>query len=51
MRIARFSAGGDPQFGIVELSEDGGQHPDTVSVVTGDPIAMPVQLTGACSLR
>jgi 2-keto-4-pentenoate hydratase/2-oxohepta-3-ene-1,7-dioic acid hydratase in catechol pathway len=46
MRIARFSAGGDPQFGIVELAEDGGQHPDTVSVLTGDPIAMPVQLTG-----
>jgi 2-keto-4-pentenoate hydratase/2-oxohepta-3-ene-1,7-dioic acid hydratase in catechol pathway len=46
MRIARFAAGGDPQFGIVELPEDGGQHPDTVSVLTGDPIAMPVQLTG-----
>jgi len=46
MRIARFSAGGDPQFGVVELAEDGGQHPDTVSVLTGDPIAMPVQLTG-----
>jgi 2-keto-4-pentenoate hydratase/2-oxohepta-3-ene-1,7-dioic acid hydratase in catechol pathway len=46
MRIARFSTGGDPQFGIVELAEDGGQHPDTVSVITGDPIAMPVQLTG-----
>ena len=46
MRIARFAAGGDPQFGIVELAEDGGEHPDTVSVLTGDPIAMPVQLTG-----
>ena len=46
MRIARFAAGGDPQFGIVELAEDGGTHPDTVSVLTGDPIAMPVQLTG-----
>ncbi|MET1005537.1 MAG: fumarylacetoacetate hydrolase family protein [Propionibacteriaceae bacterium] len=46
MRIARFAVGGDPQFGIVELAEDGGEHPDTVSVVTGDPIAMPVQLTG-----
>jgi 2-keto-4-pentenoate hydratase/2-oxohepta-3-ene-1,7-dioic acid hydratase in catechol pathway len=30
----------------VELTEDGGQHPDTVSVLTGDPIAMAVQLTG-----
>ena len=35
-----------PQFGIVELPDDGGQHPGTVSAVTGDPIAMPVQLTG-----
>jgi 2-keto-4-pentenoate hydratase/2-oxohepta-3-ene-1,7-dioic acid hydratase in catechol pathway len=46
VRIARFAAGGDPQYGIVELAEDGGQFPDTVSVLTGDPIAMPVQLTG-----
>jgi 2-keto-4-pentenoate hydratase/2-oxohepta-3-ene-1,7-dioic acid hydratase in catechol pathway len=46
MRIARFAAGGDPQFGIVELAGDGGEHPDTVSVLSGDPIAMPVQLTG-----
>ncbi|WP_375426160.1 fumarylacetoacetate hydrolase family protein [uncultured Friedmanniella sp.] len=46
MRIARFAAGGDPQFGIVELPEDGGRHPGTVSVLSGDPIAMPVQLTG-----
>jgi 2-keto-4-pentenoate hydratase/2-oxohepta-3-ene-1,7-dioic acid hydratase in catechol pathway len=46
MRIARFAAGGDPQYGIVELAEDGGEHPNTVSVLTGDPIAMPVQLTG-----
>ena len=46
MRIARFAADGDPQYGIVELAADGGSHPDTVSVLTGDPIAMPVQLTG-----
>ncbi|GAA2102777.1 fumarylacetoacetate hydrolase family protein [Microlunatus panaciterrae] len=46
MRIARFSAGGDPQYGIVELAADGGEHPDTVSALTGDPIATPVQLTG-----
>jgi 2-keto-4-pentenoate hydratase/2-oxohepta-3-ene-1,7-dioic acid hydratase in catechol pathway len=46
MRIARFAAGGDPQYGIVELAEDNGKHPQTVSVLTGDPIAMPVQLTG-----
>ena len=46
MRIARFAAGRDPQYGIVELTEDDGPHPDTVSVLTGDPIAMSVQLTG-----
>ena len=46
MRIARFSADGDPQYGVVELAEDGGRYPGTVSVLTGDPIAQPVQLTG-----
>jgi 2-keto-4-pentenoate hydratase/2-oxohepta-3-ene-1,7-dioic acid hydratase in catechol pathway len=46
MRIARFASGDDPQYGVVELAEDGGRHPDTVSVLTGDPLAMPVQLTG-----
>jgi 2-keto-4-pentenoate hydratase/2-oxohepta-3-ene-1,7-dioic acid hydratase in catechol pathway len=46
VRIARFAAGGDPKYGVVELTEDGGRHPDTVSVLTGDPIAMSVQLTG-----
>src|SRR6188472_2085893 len=46
MRIARFAAGGDPKYGVVELAADGGQYPDTVSVLTGDPIAMAVKLTG-----
>jgi 2-keto-4-pentenoate hydratase/2-oxohepta-3-ene-1,7-dioic acid hydratase in catechol pathway len=46
VRIARFAAGGDPKYGVVELTKDGGQHPDTVSLLTGDPIAMSVQLTG-----
>jgi 2-keto-4-pentenoate hydratase/2-oxohepta-3-ene-1,7-dioic acid hydratase in catechol pathway len=46
VRIARFAAGGDPQYGIVELADDGGSHPETVSVLTGDPMAMSVQLTG-----
>ncbi len=46
MRIARFSTGSDPRYGIVELAEDGGEHPDTVSVLNGDPLATPVQLTG-----
>ena len=46
MRIARFIAGGDPQYGVVELAEDSGPNPDTVSVLTGDPMAMSVKLTG-----
>lgn len=46
MRIARYSTGGDPKYGIVELAGDGGPHPDTVAALSGDPLAMPVQLTG-----
>lgn len=46
MRIARFSAGSDPQYGIVELAVDGGEHPDTVAALTGDPLATKVNLTG-----
>ena len=46
MRIARFADGGDPQYGVVELPDDGGRYPNTVSVLTGDPIAMRVQPTG-----
>lgn len=46
MRVARFTSGTDPAFGLVELPEDGGQHPDTLAVLTGDPIAGAVQLTG-----
>ncbi|MFP5284077.1 MAG: fumarylacetoacetate hydrolase family protein [Actinomycetes bacterium] len=46
MRIARFASGDEPQYGVVELAEDGGAHPDTVSVLTGDPLVGPVQLTG-----
>jgi 2-keto-4-pentenoate hydratase/2-oxohepta-3-ene-1,7-dioic acid hydratase in catechol pathway len=46
VRIARFAAGGDPQYGVVELAEDDGRNPDTVSVLTGDPMAMAVKLTG-----
>lgn len=47
MRIARYSLPGqDPAFGIVELAADGGEHPDTVSQITGDPLAGPVNYTG-----
>ena len=48
MRIARFAvAGQDPTYGIVELAVDGGDHPDTVSALTGDPLAgSPVNYTG-----
>jgi 2-keto-4-pentenoate hydratase/2-oxohepta-3-ene-1,7-dioic acid hydratase in catechol pathway len=46
MRIARFAADNDPAYGVVELAADGGQHPDTIAVLTGDPIVSPVKLTG-----
>jgi 2-keto-4-pentenoate hydratase/2-oxohepta-3-ene-1,7-dioic acid hydratase in catechol pathway len=46
MRIARYVAGGDPTFGIVELAADGGPNPDTVAALSGDPLAGPVHLTG-----
>jgi len=48
MRIARFSApGSDPTFGVVELPEDGGDHPGTLAQISGDPLAGPVKYTGA----
>lgn len=48
MRIARFSAPGqDPAYGIVELAVDAGEHPDTVAALNGDPLAGPVNYTGA----
>ena len=46
MRIARFVSDDNPTFGTVELAVDGGEHPDTVSVLTGDPLMGPVQYTG-----
>jgi len=46
MRIARFSDGTDPRYGIVELAEDGQSHPDTISLLNADPLAGPVKLTG-----
>lgn len=47
MRIARFVADGEPRYGVVELAADGGDHPDTVAALNADPLAGPVQLTGA----
>ncbi|MFT3887092.1 MAG: fumarylacetoacetate hydrolase family protein [Arachnia sp.] len=48
MRIARFAmAGQDPAYGIIELAVDGGDHPDTIATLTGDPLAGgPVNYTG-----
>lgn len=46
MRIARFVAQGDPTFGVVELAEDQGPNPETIAVVSGDPLAGPVHYTG-----
>lgn len=42
MRIARFTTGGDPRFGIIEDGEDG----EELAVVVGDPLFVPVQRTG-----
>lgn len=49
MRIARFAqAGQDPAYGIIELEVDGGEHPETIAVIIGDPLAgVPVNYTGA----
>ncbi len=38
MRIARFTTGEDPRFGVVE--------DDVIAVVTGDPLFTPIQYTG-----
>ncbi|WP_420175510.1 fumarylacetoacetate hydrolase family protein [Luteococcus sp. OSA5] len=47
MRIARYAlAGSEPQFGLVELTSDGGEHPETIAAITGDPLAGPVNYTG-----
>lgn len=46
MRIARFVAQGDPAYGVVELAEDQGPNPDTVAVISGDPLAGSVHYTG-----
>ena len=49
MRIARFAAAGkDPAYGIIELEVDGGENPETIAAITGDPLAgVPVNYTGA----
>lgn len=46
MRIARFVTSDAPRYGVVELAEDAGQHPDTIATLTGDPLAGPVNYTG-----
>lgn len=46
MRIARFVAGGDPTYGVIELAEDQGPNPETIAVVSGDPLAGAVHYTG-----
>jgi 2-keto-4-pentenoate hydratase/2-oxohepta-3-ene-1,7-dioic acid hydratase in catechol pathway len=39
-------AQGDPTFGVVELAEDQGPNPETIAVVSGDPLVGPVHYTG-----
>lgn len=42
VRIARFTEGEDPRFGVVEDGEDG----QWLAVITGDPLFTPLQYTG-----
>ena len=42
MRIARFTTGEDPRFGVVE----GDPGAEVIAVVTGDPLYTPLQFTG-----
>lgn len=42
MRIARFTTGEDPRYGVVE----GAPGKEEIAVVTGDPLYTPVQFTG-----
>ncbi|MDR1833352.1 MAG: fumarylacetoacetate hydrolase family protein [Propionibacteriaceae bacterium] len=47
MRVARFAAAdGEPRYGMVELAQDCGEHPETIAVVSADPLAGPVHYTG-----
>ena len=39
--------GSQPAFGIVELEQDGGPHPNTIAVISADPLVAPVKYTGA----
>ena len=38
MRIARFTTDDQPRYGIVELPDDKGAHPNTISVLDSDPL-------------
>ena len=46
MRIARFVHDDTIGFGTVELADDAGEHPDTLQVLSGDPLVGPVSYTG-----
>lgn len=47
MRIARYVADdGDPRYGIVELEQDAGSHPESIAAISGDPLAGAVNYTG-----
>jgi len=46
MRIARYSVDDTIHYGVVELDQDGGSNPDTVSDLSADPLAGQVTLTG-----
>ena len=43
MRIARFTTGDDPSYGLVEGA---GEY---IAEITGDPLYQPIELTGTCT--
>jgi 2-keto-4-pentenoate hydratase/2-oxohepta-3-ene-1,7-dioic acid hydratase in catechol pathway len=43
VRIARFTTGGDPRFGVVEAESGGSEQ---LAVIAGDPLYTPISFTG-----
>ena len=45
MRIARFTTGDGPLYGVVQLPEDQGAHPNTIVALDGNPLLGPTAPT------
>lgn len=46
MKIARFTTGGEPAYGIVMSDAESGGEPTWVAEITGDPLYTPIEATG-----